>query len=457
MEKIDINKLLNRENDVQKVKDFLSYFENNKNDPNTKRGLYIYGAPGIGKTTFILDILKELDYDVIKYDSGDVRNKTIMETISQHNISDKNIISLFYKKIKRIIIVMDEIDGMNCGDKGGINSLIKIIRPKKTKKQKEEETTLNPIICIGNIHIDKKIKELKKVCCVVELLPPTNKQMKIIISQLLPEKIEDSFKNNLIDFLQGDLRKFKNIYKLLESFTDNKKDSDVIFDNFDKIKTNDKPDIYNIFQKKTFNDDTKIITKKLFNENYNIEEHSTIINETDRTIIGLLWHENIIDVIGKMNKEISIPFYLNVLDNICISDYIDRITFQKQIWQFNEMSSLIKTFKNNKYYHKSLKEYNKKIKYNPLEIRFTKVLTKYSTEYNNYTFIQKICHQLNMDKKDMISYFIELKNNYNDNEIYLMFYNYDINKLDINRMYRYIDKYVKNVDIVDNISEFSDC
>ena len=57
----------------------------------------------------------------------------------------------------------------------------------------------------------------------------------------------------------------------------------------------------------------------------------------------------------------------------------------------------------------------------------------------------------------MISYFIELKNNYNDNEIYLMFYNYDINKLDINRMYRYIDKYVKNVDIVDNISEFSDC
>ena len=55
---------------------------------------------------------------------------------------------------------MDEIDGMNNGDKGGINSLIKLIRPKKTKKQKLEEITLNPIICIGNYHIDKKIKEL---------------------------------------------------------------------------------------------------------------------------------------------------------------------------------------------------------------------------------------------------------------------------------------------------------
>ena len=59
---------------------------------------------------------------------------------------------------------MDEIDGMNSGDKGGINSLIKLIRPKKTKKQKKEKSTMTPIICIGNQHIDKKIKEIMKVC-----------------------------------------------------------------------------------------------------------------------------------------------------------------------------------------------------------------------------------------------------------------------------------------------------
>ena len=52
---------------------------------------------------------------------------------------------------------MDEIDGMNSGDKGGINALIKLIRPKKTKKQKKEQITMTPIICIGNYHIDKKL------------------------------------------------------------------------------------------------------------------------------------------------------------------------------------------------------------------------------------------------------------------------------------------------------------
>ena len=71
-----------------------------------------------------------------------------------------------------------------------------------------------------------------------------------------------------------------------------------------------------------------------------------IMNETDRTSVGLLFHENIIDVLEKIPKD-SIPFYSKILDNICFADYIDRITFQKQIWIFNEMSSLTKTFYNN--------------------------------------------------------------------------------------------------------------
>jgi hypothetical protein len=198
--------------------------------------------------------------------------------------------------------------------------------------------------------------------------------------------------------------------------------------------------IQNIFQVKCYNDDTKKITQKLINEKFHINSHLTMMNETDRTIVGLLWHENIIDVIGKMKPNISIPFYLKQLDNICFSDYIDRITFQKQIWQFNEMSSLIKTFKNNKMYHEY---FSKKPKYNPTEVRFTKVLTKYSTEYNNSLFIQNLAQQLGMDKKDLFSFFINLKDKYNDNDVSLLFENYEINKLEISRIYRYIDKYIK--------------
>ena len=127
------------------------------------------------------------------------------------------------------------------------------------------------------------------------------------------------------------------------------------------------------------------------------------MNETDRTSVGLLFHENIIDCLNKLDKKNTIPFYHNILDNFCFADYMDRLTFQKQIWIFNEMSSLIKTFYNNYIYHNNYKDIIPKH-----EIRFTKVLTKYSTEYNNILFIQNLCKILNMDKKDLFSFFIHI-------------------------------------------------
>jgi replication factor C subunit 1 len=213
MEQLNINKLLNRENEAQQVKNILRNFELNKNNLLFKKGIYVYGEPGTGKTEFVMNILREMDYDVIKYDAGDIRNKSIIETITNNNMSDKNIMSMFYKKVKKIVIVMDEIDGMNNGDKGGINMLIKLIRPKKTKKQKLEELTNNPIICIGNYHIDKKIKDLMKVCNTIELKTPSIKQINDVMKTLMPN-MENELRENVYKFVQHDLRKLKTIYQI---------------------------------------------------------------------------------------------------------------------------------------------------------------------------------------------------------------------------------------------------
>jgi|TARA_B110000483_G_scaffold184623_1_gene218392 hypothetical protein len=421
MEQLNINSILNRYEEEEKICNVLNVFEKDKSLMKTKRGIYIYGSPGSGKTRFIRDILKKLDYDIILFDAGDFRNKTIIDTITKHNMADKNILSLFGKKSKKIAIIMDEIDGMNSGDKGGINALIKLIRPKKTKKQKKEDITMIPIICIGNYHIDKKIKEMIKICVPIELKKPTNQQMTNIIKLIMPN-LDKCLSDNVISQTQGDLRKLKSIYD--------------IYTNQESILKN--KIISNMFQPKTHNEDAKLIVKNIINNPVNIKDHNMVMNETDRTSVGLLFHENIIDVLND-SKENTIPFYSEMLENICFADYIDRITFQKQIWVFNEMSSLVKTFYNNHLYHK---KYKKNI-FNPDEVRFTKVLTKYSTEYNNMLFIQNICNQLTMDKKDMFSYFINLKNTYPIEEIYELFNNdnYLISKLDVNRLYRYLDAY----------------
>ena len=418
---INYNSILNRETISKSIKTILLQFETNKNNLSFKRGIYIYGAPGSGKTHFVINLLKELNYDIIKYDAGDIRNKSIIDTITKNNMSDKSVVSLMNGTKKRIAIIMDEIDGMNNGDKGGINSLIKVIRPKKTKKQKLEDLSLSPIICISSYHIDKKIKELMKVCNVFELKTPLNTQMYTILKLSTPS-LNDSIISSLVSYLQGDLRK-------LNSIND-------IYKKHNSILKNEI--IQNILNPKSYNEDTKDITMNLFNKSYDIAEHTNIMSDTDRTIVGLLFHENIIDIINKEPKQEAVSLYTTILDKICFADYIDRVTFQKQIWQFNEMSSLIKTFSCNRIFHNNIQT-KKESKIN--EIRFTKVLTKYSTEYNNSVFIQELCQKLSLDKKDTFSFFLDLRNKYTDEEINTIFESYEISKLDINRIYRYLDKY----------------
>ena len=427
MEFLNLNKILNREEIENKLIGYLNHFEKNKKDLLVRRGIYIYGSPGSGKSVFVKNILKKLDYDILKYDAGDVRNKGVIDTITKNNMSDKNILSLFYKKVKKIAIIMDEIDGMNSGDKGGINTLIKLIRPKKTKKQKKENITMIPIICIGNYHQDKKIKEMMKVSHAMELPDPTTEQITLILKSLIPH-VEPLLFINIVKYINGDLRKVNSIHK--------------IYTNQQSILQNKL--ITNMFQCKTHNEDTKDITTHLLNTKYSINDHNNIMNETDRTSVGLLFHENIIDPLELIENEISIPFYIEILKNITFSDFIDRITFQKQIWVFNEMSSLIKTMYNNHLYHK---KFGNKLKTLKKKARFTKVLTKYSTEYNNMLFIQNLCKQLNMDKKDMLSYFLHLRQKFSDEEIIELFNNenYYINKLDVNRVYRFIDNYTLEI------------
>ncbi len=75
MHYINYNTILNRDTISSTIKKFLNQFEMNKNNLTLKRGLYIYGAPGSGKTQFVINLLNELNYDIIRYDAGDIRNK----------------------------------------------------------------------------------------------------------------------------------------------------------------------------------------------------------------------------------------------------------------------------------------------------------------------------------------------------------------------------------------------
>jgi len=461
---IDYSELLERTHIQDQITALLNSFDAECSNILYKKGIYIYGSSGTGKTEFVIKLLEKLNYDIVKYDAGDVRNKALIDTITSNNVSNRNVLDMMKGKTKKIVVVMDEIDGMNNGDKGGINALIKLIRQKKTKKQRLESMTMNPIICIGNYYSDKKIRELMKVCNTFELKQPTPVQINTLMESILPVDAVQENRSILSNYIQGDIRKLSflaNLYKTKGH-----------------VLT---PHVLNtIFQIKSYNDDAKTLTKNLINQNIPFHEHCLRVNDTDRTIVALLWHENIPDAMVNIENRVKLPFYVKLLDNMCFADYIDRITFQNQIWLFNEMSSLMKTLYNNKLYHEAFPE--KENTFSPPEIRFTKVLTKYSTEYNNQTFMNNLCQELYMDKKDVCAFFqelrmlgswetkplhcaqhntmlceaqAELRPSYSEKMDELLD-NYNISKLDIRRLYRFLDKNVKKVQALDEDDEQDD-
>jgi hypothetical protein len=419
MQNIDLNTILERNHIANEIENILNSF--NKDD-KFKRGIYIYGDSGIGKTKFVLTLLKKLDYDIIYYDNSVIRNKSLIDNIGANNLSNTNVFSLLTNKPKKMVIVIDDIDGMNYGDKNGIISLIKLIRVKKTKKQKLENITSNPIICINNKNNDKKILELMKVCHTFELKNPNNVQLIQIINGILPNIFRYNNEQNKI--IKKNILHFLN-YNLISV-------NKIVFYEENNIIYNKFCDNYLPSINET-NENIKIITKDFLENYYNFDKINNIL-ESDRTILSLLFHENIIQNLD--NKHLDI--YLTILDNFIFSDYIDRIIFQKQIWQLTEMNYIIKLFFNNFI----LKSNDLLRKINLEDIIFTKILTKYSSEYNNYIFIYNLLQSFLMEKKDIYTLFYNYNSNYEINEILYKLDNYNISKLEIIRIIKFINQLI---------------
>lgn len=435
----EINTILGRTEIYTQICNILTAFDKNHTDITFKKGIYIYGAPGIGKTALVCSALTQLNIDAVKYDAGDIRNKALIESIASNNISNCNVLDMMRAKRRRIAIVMDEIDGMNGGDKGGITSLIKLIRQKKTRKQKLENVTLNPIICIGGCIADKKIKELMKVCHTYELKAPTPVQIAKLVDYFIPGlAVTPEVRADIMKYIQYDIRKIAFIKSIFTT------DPSML-------------STPGLFTRVLFPvcciEDAKRCTQHIMQTDVSLKDHTHLLSETDRTIVSLLYHENIADTVLKVPPAQRIPFYADILNNICFADYIDRVTFQNQIWIFNEMSSILKTFYSNRKYHIAFPK--TAAAQTPGEMRFTKILTKYSTEYNNSVFMHGLCRNLGLDRWDVFAFFKEVRAKQDakfltNTDVFAQFVRsvepFGVSRLDVRRIYRYMDKNVVATD-----------
>ena len=371
--------------DINYISNNVIKYVSNLEKNNSLKYLYVYGENGIGKTTIIKNILHSLKYNVNYIDCN--QNQLTLEELI--NITDnKDVYSMFFNNVQKNALIMDNINYYLYNDKSYFNNLVKLLKKNKIHK-------FIPFIFINTLHEEKKFTELSKLSYCLKINPPTTIQLKNIIYKLYPKILD--FENNtliidnIITYLDYKFYKILNI----EYFYNN----NLIELKFDTHTHTSNNSNFNI------NNNIKILTKNLLHYKYNLQ-NLDIINYSDRTSLSLLLHENIIKLFNNNLTHNELKIYKKILDNFIFCDCIDKNIFLYQIWQLNDITYIIKIFYNNfiLWEHNLLKNIGQE------NIIFTKILTKYSSEYNNFNFIFNNTQLYCTNKKTLLLHIFTIDN-----------------------------------------------
>ncbi|PHH82916.1 hypothetical protein CDD82_4350 [Ophiocordyceps australis] len=175
-----------------------------------ERAIIISGPPGIGKTTAAHLAAKLEGYDILESNASDTRSKKLVEagvSDAMNNTSLRGFFSGDGKAVdatkKKLVLIMDEVDGMSAGDRGGVGALAKFCRKTEV-----------PLILICNERRLPKMKPFDHVAFDVRFNRPTTDQVRSRIMTIchreglkLPPQVIDA----LIEGSNKDIRQIINM------------------------------------------------------------------------------------------------------------------------------------------------------------------------------------------------------------------------------------------------------
>ncbi|PQQ01921.1 replication factor C subunit 1 isoform X3 [Prunus yedoensis var. nudiflora] len=213
------NDIIGNQSLVKQLHDWLAHWheqfldtgnkKKGKNPTNSgaKKAVLLSGTPGIGKTTSAKLVSQMLGFQTIEVNASDSRGKAdskIEKGIGGSNansikelVSNKAL-SMDGLKHPKTVLIMDEVDGMSAGDRGGVADLIASIKISKI-----------PVICICNDRYSQKLKSLVNYCLLLSFRKPTKQQMAKRLMQIANAeglKVNEIALEELAEKVNGDMR-----------------------------------------------------------------------------------------------------------------------------------------------------------------------------------------------------------------------------------------------------------
>jgi DNA polymerase III delta prime subunit len=360
----------------------------NKLDTNC---LFLHGPPGIGKTTIANLLFKKYNFDALEFNASDTRTAKIIQDKLNKVGGSHNVIDFMCNKKTRIAIILDEIDGLSSGDKGGMSEINNII--SESRKQN------TPFICISN-NICKKTDSLKRKSLYIKLGKPSDITIKNIITKISNSeniKLKPDTLKKIITKSQGDIRRcvllleyiFRNQQKVTDLKNEKNKTQNITMNiDFDKepnLENNDSVDIdseIENYSRKLTELQPYEMCEKVLNSNKTLEFFLENFN-FDQSMTNWYIYENFVKYIDKNrtgNIEKKIRSINEIFNCFTFGDILEKEIMGNQNFEFFEYINIVKTHGSSFWANYDLKRacYNKMGMMN-----YSTLLNRTSLEYSN--------------------------------------------------------------------------
>ena len=379
--------------------------------PRNPASLFLYGPPGIGKSTLARTALETAGFRVVEWNASQHRHKTAVEESLIPLLNSRNVADFFRPEGPRHLgVILDEIDGMSVGDKGGLSELVRILKAYNGE---------NAIICISNEWMEKKFQPFQKICKSYQVNSPTLSDVLELMKTFFPNKPQayQTLAQDLLQIHSGDLRKIlQSIQEIHKDMNDGKLDANRVKHMIEMGLS----DAHALGSNRIRRSETiKTAVGQLLRGNLS-DMANAPLNNNDLNLAGLHLHESLPKWIKRYmgNTETGYEMYLSTFQTILASDRLDYYTFFFQHWtlfpltyQAKLQSVNQKLFGNSCMYDEIAKSWQDD------NMEYTAVLAKQSMLYNQFRYL---CEMRDLYSEDDIQYDCGFDSTFWKTNLYLM-------------------------------------